>query len=303
MPGWNRIAALGLGLFAVGLLAADDGLRCPACGNDVACENTPEGAFLKMRTAYLTLDPKRFAEAVAGLRVQGGAIFRTAPSEEFGVMLLGKPKSSKLEGDRATITLELIGGGGMTAQAVNEGGTWKVALPPGTFTEANERVAEAMLMQLASTQGVWRQTDSDRNGVQDYWTQDVAGFYFQKDVNDVPLKYIDVNMALADHAGVVLYEREEGPKPKSGYWLRVIPLDAEGSPYSQDADGDGRSDTNDSCFAFCAYPAEYGVTGLHTFIVNEEGLVYFKDLGPDAKEGADRWPAADPTAAGWGISE
>ena len=32
-------------------------------------------------------------------------------------------------------------------------------------------------------------------------------------------------------------------------------------------------------FAFVAYPAEYRSSGVMTFIVNEDGIVYEKDLG------------------------
>ena len=32
-------------------------------------------------------------------------------------------------------------------------------------------------------------------------------------------------------------------------------------------------------FALVAWPAEYGVTGVHTFIVNQDDTVYEKDLG------------------------
>jgi len=35
-------------------------------------------------------------------------------------------------------------------------------------------------------------------------------------------------------------------------------------------------------FALVAVPAEYRVTGVQTFIVNNEGIVYQKDLGPDS---------------------
>lgn len=35
-------------------------------------------------------------------------------------------------------------------------------------------------------------------------------------------------------------------------------------------------------FALVAWPAQYGVTGIHTFIVNQEGVVYEKDLGTPA---------------------
>jgi hypothetical protein len=33
-------------------------------------------------------------------------------------------------------------------------------------------------------------------------------------------------------------------------------------------------------FAMVAYPAEYGVSGVKSFIVNHRGIVYEKDLGP-----------------------
>ena len=33
-------------------------------------------------------------------------------------------------------------------------------------------------------------------------------------------------------------------------------------------------------FALVAYPAQYGVSGIMTFIVNHDGVVYQKNLGP-----------------------
>ena len=35
-------------------------------------------------------------------------------------------------------------------------------------------------------------------------------------------------------------------------------------------------------FALVAVPAEYRVTGVKTFIVSNDGIVYQKDLGPDS---------------------
>ncbi len=35
-------------------------------------------------------------------------------------------------------------------------------------------------------------------------------------------------------------------------------------------------------FALVAWPAQYGVSGVHTFIVNQDGVVYEKDLGAHA---------------------
>lgn len=62
-------------------------------------------------------------------------------------------------------------------------------------------------------------------------------------------------------------------------------------------------------FALLAVPAEYGVTGVKSFMVSNDGIVYQKDLGPDSlnigkatelynpdktwKRTYDSWPAAD----------
>ena len=37
-------------------------------------------------------------------------------------------------------------------------------------------------------------------------------------------------------------------------------------------------------FAFVAYPEKYGDTGIMTFIINQNGLVYEKNLGKDTAE-------------------
>lgn len=39
-------------------------------------------------------------------------------------------------------------------------------------------------------------------------------------------------------------------------------------------------------FALVAWPAEYGITGVSTFLVNQQGIVYQKDLGPDTEKTA-----------------
>ena len=49
-------------------------------------------------------------------------------------------------------------------------------------------------------------------------------------------------------------------------------------------------------FAVCAYPAEYGVNGIYTFIINEQETVYSKDLG---RSGGIQVFPADPVAEGW----
>jgi len=70
------------------------------------------------------------------------------------------------------------------------------------------------------------------------------------------------------------------PKPYHGYYFRILK--------SQGPDAPGGQHTyisKDSLiggFGLVAWPAEHGVTGIHTFIVNQDGMVYERDLGAPA---------------------
>jgi len=68
-------------------------------------------------------------------------------------------------------------------------------------------------------------------------------------------------------------------KPYHGYYFRV--LDGQGP----DAPGGTHNyyvkDKLIGGFGLVAWPAQYGVTGVHTFIVNQDGVVYQKDIAPD----------------------
>jgi hypothetical protein len=47
-------------------------------------------------------------------------------------------------------------------------------------------------------------------------------------------------------------------------------------------------------FALVAWPAEYRVTGVKTFIVSWDGVVYQKDLGPDTTKVASAMNRYNP---------
>ena len=47
-------------------------------------------------------------------------------------------------------------------------------------------------------------------------------------------------------------------------------------------------------FAFIAYPAEYRASGVMTFVVDESGVIYEKDLGPETEKIAQAMNAYDP---------
>jgi len=69
------------------------------------------------------------------------------------------------------------------------------------------------------------------------------------------------------------------PVPYYGYLFRMVTAqgqDALGGAYDYVVNG-----RMIGGFAVVAYPARYGVSGVMTFIVNQDGVVYQKDLGPD----------------------
>jgi len=47
-------------------------------------------------------------------------------------------------------------------------------------------------------------------------------------------------------------------------------------------------------FAVVAYPAEYGNSGITTFIMNHDGVVYQRDLGPQTETLAKAMTEFDP---------
>jgi hypothetical protein len=67
------------------------------------------------------------------------------------------------------------------------------------------------------------------------------------------------------------------PTPYHGYYYRILTRQGKNSPGGPKNYIDGGKMTGG--FAFVAYPAEYRSSGVMTFIVNQEGAVYEKDLG------------------------
>jgi hypothetical protein len=66
-------------------------------------------------------------------------------------------------------------------------------------------------------------------------------------------------------------------QPYRGYYFRM--LDKQGSHASSGAKDYIVKGQMTNGFALVAFPAEYGVTGVMTFVVNQDGVIYQKDLG------------------------
>lgn len=82
------------------------------------------------------------------------------------------------------------------------------------------------------------------------------------------------------------------PAPYNGYFYRILTAQgksAKGGAYSYLVKGKMVGG-----FAVVAYPATYAVSGVKTFIVNHDGVVYQKDLGPKTTKTAKAMKLFDP---------
>ncbi|HEX5072137.1 MAG TPA: DUF2950 domain-containing protein [Gemmatimonadaceae bacterium] len=102
-------------------------------------------------------------------------------------------------------------------------------------------------------------------------------------------------LAAASAEGYKASASANGPAPYHGYVYRML--------FSQGpaADGGAREYVADGKltggFSLLAYPAEYGETGVMTFMVNQDGLVWQRNLGPKTGEVAAAITQFDPDSS------
>jgi hypothetical protein len=147
---------------------------------------------------------------------------------------------------------------------------------------ADELAAIGAMNALVDAQQEYHDTDQDADEVLEYAQKLVStpgkhdGLYWDTDPNsNTPASPL---LPFVTAQGGYLEGRDEGD-PLRGYDFRVLTRQGEGAP-------GGRYDyvINGNMiggFGAIAWPSEYGVTGIMTFIVNQQGKIYQKDLGED----------------------
>jgi hypothetical protein len=100
-------------------------------------------------------------------------------------------------------------------------------------------------------------------------------------------------VAEASLQGRALGDRDH-PAPYYGYYFKILTAQGAAAPggtrsYLVNGDLSGG-------FALVAWPAQYDTTGVMTFIVNQDGIVYQKDLGPQTATAAAALTAYDPAS-------
>ena len=102
---------------------------------------------------------------------------------------------------------------------------------------------------------------------------------------------------LAAEAAAEGYQRggHKGPHPFFGYYFHILKKQgaaAPGGAYNYIINGNMIAG-----FALVAFPSKYGASGVMTFIVNQQGRVYQKDMGPDTANLARRMTRYNPDSS------
>ncbi|MGB8540956.1 MAG: DUF2950 domain-containing protein [Candidatus Acidiferrales bacterium] len=102
-------------------------------------------------------------------------------------------------------------------------------------------------------------------------------------------------VANAGSPGDLAKNLQTGPVPFRGYYFRILTRQGKhASGGAQDYVVNGKMTAG---FAFVAYPAEYRNSGVMTFIVSQDGVVYQKDLGQRTGSLAKDMKSFDPDSS------
>ena len=102
-------------------------------------------------------------------------------------------------------------------------------------------------------------------------------------------------VANAGSPGDLAKNLQTGPVPFRGYYFRILTRQGKhASGGAQDYVVNGKMTRG---FAFVAYPAEYRNSGVMTFVVNQDGVIYEKDLGQRTEALAKDMKSFDPDSS------
>jgi hypothetical protein len=166
---------------------------------------------------------------------------------------------------------------------------------------ANEIDTIQTCLAFIDAEREYAMNDYDGNGLLDYAAKVRSdpgkknGLYWQTAEGEPPSPLGEL-FARAKAEGYAEKKSGEGPSPYHGYLYRILTAQgphANGGAYDYMVKGHLLGG-----IALVAYPAQYGSSGVMTFIVNHDGVVYQKDLGRNTVETASAMKLFDP-GPGW----
>jgi len=163
----------------------------------------------------------------------------------------------------------------------------------------NENDAIEVLYTLVDAQREYFSTTHDGDNTKHYALKFVStagkqdGLYWKTSDNEPPSP---IGPLIVSAAGEGYAMKQGQPEPFHGYYYRMLTKQgpaAKGG--AKDYLVNGQLTRG---YAFVAYPAEYRNSGVMTFIVNQDGVVYEKDLGQDTAKTATAMTEFNPDQ-GW----
>ncbi len=266
---------------------------------------TPSEAVAAMVDAVRVPDGSKMlailGPAGANLVHSGDAVADERRSRDFAAKFYEAHKI-RLEGDARAILL--IGGDDwpMPIPMVKADGRWYFDTAQGSEEILKRRIgknelgAMEVVRAIVDAQREYVAKDQDRNGLLEYAPKIVStpgkhdGLYWASNGGDA----ISPLGALVAAAAINGYAQTPGKQlaPYYGYYYRILSRqgkNAAGGAYDYMVKGKMIGG-----FAVIAYPASYLSTGVMTFMVNHDGVVYEKDLGKDTVKLAQKISAFDP---------
>jgi len=161
----------------------------------------------------------------------------------------------------------------------------------------DELIAIDVLGAYVSAQREYAATDWDGDGVYPYAQKFRStpgkkdGLYWEAREGEKPSP-LGPFAARAAQEGYARKGNTEKPFPYHGYYFKILKAQgkhATGGVYDYVVKGNMILG-----FGLVAYPAKYGSSGIMTFIVNQEGVVYQKDLGKGTAKAAGAMKRYDP---------
>lgn len=209
----------------------------------------------------------------------------------------------ELEGDRHLLVVGAMAWP-FPIPLVESGGEWRFDGALGVeelrnrIVGANELNAIAALDVFAEAQRRYALEDRDGDGVLEFAARVIStpgardGLYWEPEGDQDAPSPLEVLKRLSD---AVLGEREEGA-PFLGYYFRLLHGQGENAAagaFDYDVNGHRLGG-----FAMLAWPAEYGETGMMSFLINQNHVVYEMDLGDESAAVAESIELFDPEP-GW----
>jgi hypothetical protein len=276
--------------------------------------STPDEATRFLSSALATTNRAAFAEmfgSAAETLANPDTVQGAAELSRFALALDSTNRWVKDSDDRMTLEAG-HNGWPLPIPLVRVGSGWQFDPDQGVEELLNRRIGQneldtlSVLRAFVTAQREYATRDRDGDGVLEY-AQTIAsspgsadGLFWPPDLNGEisPLGPL-VAYAHAEGYRRGLGKTSTGQHPFHGYLFRILKKQgrhAPGGKYDYVINGNMIGG-----FAVAAWPAEYGSSGVMTFIVSHHGRVYEQDLGKNTVSRASRVKEYDP-GKDWQVS-